>query len=123
MEDGTTLVWLRDRTTGQLLELAHLSPRSPLYSPFRRPTGHNHTWTFSLLSVSTLLPKVRRMGARMLFDFEEGDIRLTFVSDPDGTVVELLSWTDAARGRHRDPPLLRLATPRRGLRLRDGHST
>jgi catechol 2,3-dioxygenase-like lactoylglutathione lyase family enzyme len=111
MGDGTTLAWLRDRRTGQLLELFYLSRRSPLYTPFRQRGRVGNALIFSTPEVTGLLARLRRLGAKVLQDFEDGDVRLVFVRDPDGTLLEFLSWTDEARETHRGAPLSRLAAP------------
>jgi catechol 2,3-dioxygenase-like lactoylglutathione lyase family enzyme len=113
MGDGTTLAWLRDNGTGQLLELFQLSPRSPLYKPFRLRSRVENSLIFSLPDVNALIPRLRRKGAKVLSDFEDGDVRLTFVRDPDGTLLEFLSWAREAKGTHARSPLLNVALENR----------
>jgi catechol 2,3-dioxygenase-like lactoylglutathione lyase family enzyme len=118
MDDGTSLVWLRDPKTRQLLELFQLSSRSPLYTPLGRRNRVENALIFSLPDVQRLLPRLRRFGARVLTEFEDGEVHLTFVRDPDGTLLEFLSWTDEARKSHRGSPLVRLALPPPNPRVR-----
>jgi len=120
MQNGTDVVWLRDRRTGQLLELFHLSRRSPLYRPFRDRSRVENSLIFSLPDVGRLLPRLRRMGARRLLVFEDRDVRLTFVRDPDGALIEFVSWTTAARETHRGSPMAGIAAPRLRSRSRPG---
>jgi len=108
MEDGTTLVWLHDRRTRQLLELFHLSRRSPLYVPFRISDKPRNALIFTIPDVKEMLPKLRRVGGRVLTDFTDGTVRLTFVRDPDGTLLEFVSWAKKAKIR-RGSPMLSLA--------------
>lgn len=113
MSDGTRLVWLRDRRTRHLLELYYVPPRSPLYRPFQRPARPDPQLTFTVRDAGPLLAQLRRLGARVTEDFQEGPYRLTFVLDPDGNCLELVSWTAGAVRAHRDPPLLRWLMPKK----------
>ena len=110
MKDGTRIVWMRDPLSGQILELFQLSPKSPLFRPFRRHVGTDRALIFSTSDVGAVLPRLRRMGAKVEVEFEEGDVQFSFLRDPDGTWVELLGWTDATRTAHRQPPLMSLLT-------------
>lgn len=114
MEDGTSLAWLQDPGTRQLLELFHLSRRSPLYRPLRQRPAPENALIFSLRDVGGLLPRLRRHGAKLLSDFQDGEVRLTFVRDPDGTLLEFVSWTTVARKAHRRAPLLGIGLARHG---------
>ena len=112
MEDGTELAWLRDRRTGQLVELFRLSRRSPLYRPFGRRALLERALIFAVPDVARLVPRLRGLGARVVREFRDGSVRLTFLHDPDGTLVELVSWADP-KARGRPPPMARLVTLRR----------
>jgi catechol 2,3-dioxygenase-like lactoylglutathione lyase family enzyme len=107
MRDGTRIVWLRDPSTGQLLELFELARRSPIYTPFPRRTRSGNAVIFGVRDTRRLLPSLRRFGGRPFAEFEDGEFRLNFLWDPDGTKVELVSWTDAARPKHRSAPSVR----------------
>lgn len=113
MSDGTALVWLRDPTTRHLLELYYVPPRSPVYKPFPGPGRRDPQLTFTLRNAGPLLARLRRLGARVTEDFHEGEYRLTFVRDPDGNCLELVSWMTVSEKAHRDRPLLRWLLPRK----------
>ena len=113
MDDGTEVIWLADRRTGQLLELFHLSRRSPLYRPFHTRSRVENSLIFSLPDVGPLIVRLLRLGARRLLEFEDGDVRLTFVRDPDGALIEFVSWTAAARKVRQGSPMSRIAAPGR----------
>jgi catechol 2,3-dioxygenase-like lactoylglutathione lyase family enzyme len=112
MGDGTEIAWLRHQRTGQLLELFQLSRRSPMYRPFRSRAKIENSLIFSLPDGRSLLPRLFKMGASRVREIEDGDVLLTFVRDPDGTLIEFVSWTAASRKDHRRPPMLGLAIPR-----------
>jgi catechol 2,3-dioxygenase-like lactoylglutathione lyase family enzyme len=117
MKDGTRIVWMRDPMTGQLLELFHLSLRSPLFRPFRRPTRTENALIFGVPNLHLLLPRLRRSGAKVTADFREGDVRYVFVRDSNGTFIELLGWVEGTRGARALPPMVDLASSqRRGAR-------
>lgn len=118
MKDGTRIVWMSDPSTGQLLELFHLSPRSPLFRPLRRRTGTENALIFGVEDAPDLVRRLRRLGARVEAEFEEDLLRFTFVRDPDGTWIELLAWTDASRSTHRDLPLMHLVSAARAKKSR-----
>lgn len=113
MNDGTKFVWVRDPKTRQLLELYYLPPRSRLYRPFRARDRLDPQPMFGVQHAKPLLARLRRLGASVVTDFQEGNFRLTLVRDPDGTCLELVSWTTEARKTHRDPPLLGLVLARK----------
>jgi hypothetical protein len=123
MKDGTRIAWMRDANTGQLLELFQLSPRSRLYRPFRPTHGTNHALIFGIPDFAGLLPRLLRSGAVFTQDFQQGQVRFLFLRDPDGTRLELLSWSATARRGRGLAPVLDLAahqgTPRRPRRTRD----
>jgi len=114
MQDGTHVVWMRDRTTGQMLELFQLSSRSPVYRPFRRRAGTGNALIFGVPEPATVLARLCQSGAKVIADFQEKGVRLLFLRDPDGNRLELLSWMEHTRDRHRLPPLVGLASSRRG---------
>jgi catechol 2,3-dioxygenase-like lactoylglutathione lyase family enzyme len=116
MNDGTEIVWMRDQPTGQLLELFQLSPRSPIYRPFRSRSQVENSLIFSLPDAESLLARLRTLGAKRVVEFENGDVLLTFVRDPDGTLIELVSWTAGSRKHHRRSPMSGLAHPRSAKR-------
>ena len=109
LADGTRIVWMRDPTTGQLLELFHLTPRSPLYRPFRRSTATDHALIFGVSDLPRLLPRLKRAGARVAMEFTEDAVRIVFLRDPNGAWIELLAWEDPKAARAGPPPLVGLA--------------
>jgi len=113
MADGQRLAWLRDEGTGQLVELYQVPRGSPLYEPFRPQRRFHTPLLFGVRNAEPLIRRLRRMGARVRRAFDEGEVRITFVSDPEGTLVELVSWTESAGDRHPDPPLIDLVRPPR----------
>ncbi|HTS33368.1 MAG TPA: VOC family protein [Thermoplasmata archaeon] len=121
MRDGTSLVWMQDPTSRQLLELFRLSPRSRLYTRYRPQSEASSSRIFSVADVGPILRRLRRMGHREHLAFEDGNVRLTFLRDPDGAVIELVSWTEKARPSRRAAPMFELITARR-TRARAGTS-
>jgi hypothetical protein len=113
---------MQDPTSRQLLELFRLSPRSPLYTRYRPQSESSSSRIFSVADVGPILRRLRRMGHREHVAFEDGDVRLTFLRDPDGAVIELVSWTEKARPSRRGAPMLGLVTARR-TRARASKST
>lgn len=111
MTIGEELAWLRDPSTRQLVELYRVPKGSPLYEPFPSPRRFATPLLFSVRDIDPLIARLRRIGARVRVDFVDGEVRLVFLTDPDGTLVELVGWTPAARTAHREPPLHDLALP------------
>jgi catechol 2,3-dioxygenase-like lactoylglutathione lyase family enzyme len=109
MGDGTSITWMRESATGQMLELFELSRRSPLYTPYRTPIASHSARIFGVRDVARVVRGLRALGGRVTSDFEDGSVRLTFLTDPDGFRVELLSWVEPARRRNEPPPLVALA--------------
>jgi len=112
MQDGEELAWVKDPQTGQVVELYFVPRRSRFYSPFRRAPGLHTPLLFSLRDVRSVLPRLLRLGAKVVVDFEEREVRILFVRDLDGSLLELVGWTDSARRSHRAPPLRELTDPR-----------
>jgi catechol 2,3-dioxygenase-like lactoylglutathione lyase family enzyme len=112
MSDGTEVVWLRDPRTHQLLEVFQLSRSSPLFVPFGKRSRVENAILFSLNDLRSVWSRLRRLGAKRVTEFEDRGVRLTFIRDPDGTLIELLSRT-GPRGAHRGTaPLETLAVAR-----------
>jgi lactoylglutathione lyase len=85
MRAGGTWQELRDPTSGAVLEL-NFYPGDP---PYREGDELDHLG----FRVSDLPAKIERLvalGARVRIPpFDEGDVRLAFLSDPDGVWIEL----------------------------------
>jgi len=113
MQDGTRIAWMRDRSTGQVLELFQLSTRSPLYEPFRRSIERSHALIFTQPDLNGLLARLRRVGARVVLEFTEGKTRIVFLRDPDGAWVEIIGWVDPAANSGRPLPLRSLVRMQR----------
>ena len=112
MAHGGTWIWLRDRRTRQILELNYYSPRNPHYERYRSGSEMDHLgWT--VRDVNPILRRLRRLGHPPVLDFTNGNVRLTFVKDPDGVWLEFLSWVPVARKRRKDPPAFRVVVPKR----------
>ncbi len=120
MTDGTRIVWMRDQRTGQVLELFHLGRRSRLYEPFRPRRGSEGAISFSVDRLRPLVRRLEELGAKRVRSFCDGDAELTFLRDPNGALLELISWTAEGRSKHSEPPLLHLrgASRPRGRRRR-----
>jgi catechol 2,3-dioxygenase-like lactoylglutathione lyase family enzyme len=116
MKDGTKLAWMRDPGTGQLVELFCLSPRSPLYVPFPRRGRAEGSLIFSVDRMAPLRSRLVRSGAKPVREFEDGGVRLSFLRDPDGTLLEFLSWAQPSPRAARATPLLRLTRGRPKVR-------
>jgi len=117
MEDGERLLWLRDETTRQLLELFWVPRGSRFYEPLRASRRFSTPLLFSARNVGPIVSRLRRLGSRVRADFEEGENRIVFVTDPDGTPIELVGWTDPSRARYARAPLVGLVLSRgRGRR-------
>jgi len=108
MADGERLAWLRDPLTGQMVELYWVPRRSRFYEPYGRPRRFDTPLLFALRDATPVLARLRRRGAAVPVDFEEGDVRITFVREPGGVLFELVSWSRAAKPRPAGPPLRRL---------------
>jgi catechol 2,3-dioxygenase-like lactoylglutathione lyase family enzyme len=116
MEDGTRIVWMRDAFTGQLLELFSLGRRSPLYEPFRRSQDASRALIFGVADARATARRLRRQGGRRIREFQQGGVQFSFLRDPSGHTIELLSWIDTARQARSTPPLVALAAVRPGRR-------
>ncbi|HXY46913.1 MAG TPA: VOC family protein [Thermoplasmata archaeon] len=80
-------VWqeLRDPESGAMLELNYY-PGDP---PYREGDELDHLG-FRVTNLDACLARLVALGARVRIPpFEEGDVRLAFLSDPDGVWIEL----------------------------------
>jgi len=80
-------VWqeLRDPESGAMLELNYY-PGDP---PYREGDELDHLG-FRVTDLDACLARLVALGARVRIPpFEEGDVRLAFLSDPDGVWIEL----------------------------------
>ena len=85
MRAGGTWQELQDPETGAMLEL-NFYPGDP---PYREGDELDHLG-FRVSDLDGTLARLVAMGARVRIPpFEEGDVRLAFLSDPDGVWVEL----------------------------------
>jgi catechol 2,3-dioxygenase-like lactoylglutathione lyase family enzyme len=83
-------IWqeLRDPVTGAMLELNYY-PGDP---PYREGDELDHLG-FRVQNLEASIERLLALGGRMRIPpFEEGDVRLTFLSDPDGAWVELYEY-------------------------------
>jgi len=108
MENGERLAWMRDPTSGALVELYWVPRRSRLYAPFPPRLRFHTPLLFGVRDLPAVLRRLRKFGARPEVDFTERGVRVVFLRDPDGTLVELVSWADRSKARATDPPLLGL---------------
>ncbi|HTT16557.1 MAG TPA: VOC family protein [Thermoplasmata archaeon] len=111
MENGERLLWLRDRRSRQLLELYQVPRRSRLFEPMRSTRRFDTRLVFSVLRAGPLLRRLERHGGRVRVDFTEGDVRLTFLADPEGTLIELVSRPDGVRSPRTVPLAALVAGP------------
>jgi len=80
-------VWqeLRDPVSGAMLELNYY-PGDP---PYREGDELDHLG-FRVVSLEATISRLIELGARVRIPpFPEGDVRLAFLSDPDGVWIEL----------------------------------
>ena len=80
-------VWqeLRDPVSGAMLELNYY-PGDP---PYREGDELDHLG-FRVVSLEATIARLTELGARVRIPpFPEGDVRLAFLSDPDGVWIEL----------------------------------
>jgi hypothetical protein len=113
MKHGGKWVWMRDPLTKQIVELNWYPRRSPYYERWRAGVELDHLG-WSIRDIEPLLPMLRRLGAQVRADFVQGNVRLTFVEDPDGAWHEFLSWTPRGRQiRGGSPGLLQALPPGR----------
>lgn len=105
MKTGEELAWLRDPNSAHVVELYRVPRRSRFDEPFRSVRRFDTRLLFSARDVTPTLARLRRLGATVRVDFEDGETRLVFLNDPDGNLLELVGWSSTARRRHREPPL------------------
>jgi len=90
-------IWLRDPRTRHVLELNYYPPGTSFHERYARGSELDHLG-FTVRDVEPILERLRKIGIRRTAaDFCEGNIRLTFVQDPDGIWVELLSCTQRGK--------------------------
>lgn len=80
-------VWqeLRDPVSGAMLELNYY-PGDP---PYREGDELDHLG-FRVVDLDACVARLQALGGRLKIPpFEEGDMRLAFLSDPDGVWIEL----------------------------------
>jgi len=108
MGDGQQLVWLRCPRTGQIVELYYVPRGSRFFEP-PPPRGRFETpLLFSVSNSDALLRRLRKFGTRVRADFVEEGVRIRFATDPDGNLVELLSWADGSPHAPEEVPLIQL---------------
>lgn len=109
-------VWLRDPRTRYILELNYYPPGSRFHERYVRGSELDHLG-FTVRDVEPILARLREVGMRgKVADFCEGNVRLTFVRDPDGIWVEFLSWTDRGRKLRKGAPVIDWILPKRNIR-------
>jgi catechol 2,3-dioxygenase-like lactoylglutathione lyase family enzyme len=113
MADGERLLWLGDRLTHQIVELYSVPPGSRFHERRRPPPRYHTPLLFAVNNPDRLCAALLRAGGRLPVDFEEGEVRIRFVRDPDGHLVELVGWRTARPG---PPPLVSLLRRVRGTR-------
>ena len=85
MRAGGTWQELRDPVSGALLEL-NFYPGDP---PYREGDELDHLG-FQVADLDGTIDRLVALGARVRIPpFEEGNVRLAFLSDPDGVWIEL----------------------------------
>jgi len=104
-------VWLRDRRTKYILELNYYPPGSQFHEHYARGSELDHLG-FTVRDVNPILARLQKIGiGRPVADFREGNVRLTFVKDPDGIWVEFLSWTERGRKLRKSAPVINWILP------------
>jgi catechol 2,3-dioxygenase-like lactoylglutathione lyase family enzyme len=87
MSAGGQFEELKDPVSGQVLELNYY-PDQP---PYREGDELDHLG-FRVDDLEATIERLEAMGARVrIAPFQEGSVRLAFLSDPDGIWVELES--------------------------------
>jgi len=85
MASGGVWQWLKDPESGAVLELNYY-PDSP---PYREGDELDHLG-FRVRGMDALIPRLTGLGARVRIPpFKENDLRIAFLSDPDGIWIEL----------------------------------
>lgn len=91
MASGGAWEELEDPTSGAVLEL-NFYPDEP---PYREGDELDHLG-FQVGDVARTIERLKGLGARVRIPpFEEGGMRLAFLSDPDGVWIELYESLDA----------------------------
>jgi catechol 2,3-dioxygenase-like lactoylglutathione lyase family enzyme len=104
-------VWLRDPRTKYILELNYYPPSSQFHERYARGSELDHLG-FTVRDVDPILARLQKIGVRRpVADFREGNVRLTFVKDPDGIWVEFLSWTERGRELRKGAPVINWILP------------
>jgi len=106
-------VWLRDPRTKNVLELNYYPPGTSFHERYLRGSELDHLG-FTVRDVEPILERLRKTGMRRIVaDFCEENVRLTFVEDPDGIWVELLSWKQPRKKLAKNPPVINWFLPKR----------
>ena len=112
MHHKGVFVWLRDPRTRYILELNYYPAASQYYERYLAGSELDHLG-FTVRNVEPILTRLRKIGIRKpVADFREGNVRLTFVKDPDGIWVEFLSWTERGRELRKDAPVINWIIPK-----------
>jgi catechol 2,3-dioxygenase-like lactoylglutathione lyase family enzyme len=116
MHHKGVFVWLRDPRTKYILELNYYPQGSPFHERYARGSELDHLG-FTVRDVEPILARLRKVGVqRSTADFYEGNIRLTFVKDPDGIWVEFLSWRQRGRKLRKTAPVINWILPKSNAR-------
>ncbi len=107
MEQGGTWIWLRGPESPQVLELNYYPPGNRFYEEYHTGTEMDHVG-FSVRDVGPILERLEKVGVGPpVAEFDQGNIRLTFIVDPDGIWIEFLSYNEKGRRRRRGRPVVR----------------
>ena len=105
MVHGGKWVWMRDPKTRAVLELNWYPPRSAYFEKWREGVEMDHVgWT--VRDIEPVIKKLKRLGSEVKADFVHGNVRLTFLTDPDGIWLEFLSWTERGQKLRGGAPAL-----------------
>ncbi len=116
MHHKGVFVWLRDPRTKYILELNYY-PRGSQFHERYVPGSELDHLGFTVRDVEPVLARLRKVGMRgTVADFLEGNLRLTFVKDPDGIWVEFLSWTKRGRSLKKGAPVIDWILPKSNRR-------
>lgn len=110
MNHGGTWVWMRDPKTKQILELNWYPKGNEYYEKWTPGVEMDHTG-WAVRDIEPLIPLMKKLGAKVMSDFVQGNVRLTFFRDPDGIWHEILSWTEHGRRLRGGAPGLLQALP------------
>jgi catechol 2,3-dioxygenase-like lactoylglutathione lyase family enzyme len=112
MRHKGVFVWLRDPRTKYVLELNYYPRGSRFHERYTSGSELDHLG-FTVRDVEPLLARLRKVGVqRAVANFCEGNMRLTFVKDPDGIWLEFLSWTSRGRKLNKGAPVIDWIMPK-----------